>query len=1030
MTFVRFVPFGPAALDALRGRIAAARTGDTLAPVTVAVPTNYAGLWLRRELAAGGLVNVRFLVLPRAAELLGAPALAAAGRTPLTPALRAEAIRVALDRAPGIFRHVARHAATERALDATFRELRDVPPEALATLAAQGDRARDVVSLYRAFEAASQAYYDETDISRAAVDAVRAGAPALRDLGHVVIYLPRRLAPAEAAFVAELGARDAASVILGLTGDASADREALQVAAALGHHDRPPTVTRQSAGHVIVAPDVEEEARTVIRAIVASLAKGASLRRTAILYASEEPHARVLHEQLAAAGIPFNGPASRKLAETVPGRHLARLVALRDGDMQRDLVTEWLTSAPVRETDGRREAPSARWDALSREAGVVRGRDQWAERLARQIREFETRAAAEESQADGTSWLTDRNRRDAETVQRLLAFVEGLAADLVTPDHATWDAYATWALRLQRRYLGAASELTGDGGLAEATEAVEAAIDGLRALDRLERPPTWDTFARTVAALLEAPLGRAGAFGTGVFVGPIGAAAGLAFDTVYLVGLVEGRLPSAGRDDPLLPAEERETTGGALAPRERVHEQRRDYLVALAAGARAVVSYARSNLRGQRKHLPSRWLVESVSALAGRRVRTADVPALHATAWLTPVASFEDAIRRAEAPLTLQEARMRRMASGGLAEVRRAHPVLARGIDAGSARLSPAFTRWDGFVGAREGLGPTDGRPASPTSLEIWAKCPMQYYLRQVLRVAEFETPAEEISLSPRDRGSLIHGILQEFFEQTQDRETGAPWTDDDRARLRGIAERACDGAEAAGLGGKPLLWRGERERLLRDLDLFLDEDAALRSFERLRFRAAEHRFGFGGAPAVAVDLPGGQNVSFRGSIDRVDVAPDGGVRVYDYKSGRSGSYEEIARPKGDYVDHGKRLQLPIYALAAEEAFGTPGTSTQASYWFIDEREAFRRIGPPLDEARRERFAEAVGLIVEGIGGGVFPANPGTPRPEGFGNCTWCGYDRLCQGDRAKRWEQKQAAPEMAAYHALAGDGGDDDGDD
>lgn len=1028
MTFVRFVPFGPPALAALRERIAAARSGDPLAPVTVAVPSNYAGLWLRRELAAGGLVNVRFLVLARAAELLGAPALAAAGRTPLTPPLRTEAIRVALDRVPGMFRDVARHAATERALDATFRELRDVPPTALATLAAQGDRARDVVALFNAFEAASQQYYDETDISRAAAEAVRDGAPALRDLGHVIVYLPRQLAPTEAAFIAELGARDRADVILGLTGDASADREAVAIAATLGHHEPPQPLAARTADHVIVAPDVEEEARTVVRAVIASLTRGASLRRTAILYAADEPYARVLHEQLAAAGVPFNGPASRTLAETIPGRHLARLLALRDADLQRDLVTEWLTSAPVRETEGGREAPSARWDALSREAGVVRGRAQWEERLRRQVRDFETRGAGAE--AEGTAWLAERFARDADMVWRLLTFVQALDADLDAPGEASWDTYATWALALQHRYLGAAAHLDADAESVAAAEAVESAIDGLRALDRLGRAATWDTFARTVAALLEAPFGRAGAFGTGLFVGPVSAAAGLAFDTVFIVGMVEGRLPAAGRDDPLLPAEEREATGGAIAPRERVHEQRRDYLVAIAAGARTVLSYPQSDLRGQRKHLPSRWLVESASALAGRRVRTAEVPSLHASPWLTPVASFEDSIRRAEALLTLQEARMRRMANGGDLEVMIRHPALRRGIDAGRARGSAALTRWDGFVGARDGLGPADGRPASPTSFELWAKCPMQYYLRQVLRVAEFERPADALSLSPRDRGTLIHRVLQEFFEATQDRATGAPWTDAERALLQETGARACAEAEASGLGGKPLLWRGERERLLHDLDLFLDKDAEVRAKDGLRFAAAEHRFGFGGAPAVAVDLPGGRHVAFRGSIDRVDTAEGGGVRVYDYKSGRSGSYAPIERDDGDYVDHGKRLQLPIYAIAAQEAFGSPDGPVQASYWFIDEREAFKRIGPPFDAARRGRFEEAVGLIVDGIEGGVFPANPGGPRPNGFGNCLYCGYDTLCQADRGKRWEQRQDAPEMAPYRALTGEGDDDDGDD
>ena len=79
MSTLRLVPFGPPATSALQQAIAAAKGSDPLQPVTVAVPSNYAGLSLRRRLGAsqGGLVNVGFIVFSRVAELLGSPAVGA-----------------------------------------------------------------------------------------------------------------------------------------------------------------------------------------------------------------------------------------------------------------------------------------------------------------------------------------------------------------------------------------------------------------------------------------------------------------------------------------------------------------------------------------------------------------------------------------------------------------------------------------------------------------------------------------------------------------------------------------------------------------------------------------------------------------------------------------------------------------------------------------------------------------------------------------------------------------------------------------
>ncbi len=225
------VPYGPEAARALHAAVVTAKAGDALAPVTVVVPTNYVGVAARRLLGSGvlgrvteggdGVAGVTFLTAFRLAELLGAPKLAAAHRRPVSIPVLAAGVRAVLADAPGRFRPVAEHPATEAALVAAHRELSNLDDAALDALVRTGARAADVVRISRRVRASLAAeWYDERDLMDAAAAEVTAGVPLLADLGAVVVHLPQELSIPAAALLRVLATRVPVTVVAGASGDA------------------------------------------------------------------------------------------------------------------------------------------------------------------------------------------------------------------------------------------------------------------------------------------------------------------------------------------------------------------------------------------------------------------------------------------------------------------------------------------------------------------------------------------------------------------------------------------------------------------------------------------------------------------------------------------------------------------------------------------------------------------------------------------------------------------------------------------
>jgi ATP-dependent helicase/nuclease subunit B len=1024
--------YGRPALELLRAVVAQIKADDPMAPVTVLVPNNIAGIVARRFLARGlsdegnGIAGIYFSTLPRLAELLAAPTLTAAGKRPATRPVTAATIRRRLDADPGVFEPVAGHPSTSRALGRAITALRDVDEATLTTLATASSLVKDVVRLHRqTITDLEPRWYDTTDLLKTATVMIREEPFAAMELGPVLLYLPQDLSRAETAFTQSLAGRTDLQVIVGLTGNARADQGVLATLTALAPEFQASASTHEPhATHVLDASDSDDEVRCVVREVVQRLQSVPSVpaHRIAVLYADRSPYARLLHEHLGSAGIATNGPGVRPVTERAVSRLLLGLLEAGRTDFRRADVLRTLGEVGARDFAGARISVS-RWERMSREAGVVAG-GQWDTRLATYV---DTAAAAidAEQQKDepyeGAIARAERNRDTAIALRQFMIELQEWFAAAAGP--RTWNDLGAWARGLFHALIP-----PGDVARMPLEEqygagVIERTLSGLAALDQTGSTPSVEGLEEVLALELESALPRVGRFGEGVLVAPITHAIGLDLDVVYLVGLSEDLFPGRPRDDSLLPERVRAMTAGQLpSTRARLDLKQRSLLAAFTSASHVVTSFPRGDLRRHTHRLPSRWLLPTLRHLSG-------IPTLAATEWqkasidkksdqwLATSPSYAGSLLTTDAPSTGQEWRTR----AASAHLDLDDNALAASLAMRSARESNKFTRFDGNLAGAAGLPDfADGtRRVSPTRLERYAICPYQYFIERMLKVQPIEAPEEQLEISNLDVGNFIHESFDRFIRECGERGElpgyGEAWTHRQRQRLQEIGAAKADEYQAAGITGHRTLWARSRASLLATLSWMLGDDERWRAEQDARVLTSELGFGFDGQPEVLIQVEGGE-LRFQGSADKVDQRRDGTLLVTDLKSGSPSSFKKLS--EDNPVEGGEKLQLPVYAHAARARFGDADTAVEATYWFV-RKDRGKRVQVPLTDLVEQTYAETVGLIAASMAHGLFPARAPDEPDFRWVQCSYCNPDGLGHADVRRRWEKKRLAAELRHYTGL-----------
>jgi len=663
------------------------------------------------------------------------------------------------------------------------------------------------------------------------------------------------------------------------------------------------------------------------------------------------------------------------------------------------------TEAPVR--NGQLRVPRG-WEQRLVDAAVIGSRDRWRRRLEGLANELRVRLGE----------LSAEEETEAAAITRMINDISALTAyalpliDLLDgwPTSAIWGEWldqlgdlATRALRNPERVLAVLAELAPIAPVGPVSLSEVADVLGPLLLERaVRRPPQ-----------------RYG----GVFVGPVEAARGLSFDTVFVPGLAERMFPRKIVEEPILLDSMREQLGAGLATNpSRLDKER--LALALAVGAaenQICFSYPRLDLQDQpRPRVSSFYALEILRASEGRLpdltelARRAETATTARLGWPGPP-DPADAIDSAEHDLAVlgRLAAVGRPEAGAARYLITANPHLARALRARYQRWRGIWTASDGLVNPSDAALAAISRHApgvrnySPTALQTYARCPYRFFLYAVHRLAPRVEPEPIDELDPLQRGSIIHDIQFELFARLR-RERLLPIRPDRLERalseldavIAEVAARYHDefapAIERVWLDGIASISADLREWLRRaslDASGFVPRHFEL-SFG-LEARSSE-RTGDPRSVPGAVTLDCG--IRLRGSIDLVEAHQSGLMRVTDHKTGK---FDGSA---GQIIAGGTSLQPLLYALAAEKLFAGHAEISCGRLYFCTARGGFAALEVALDDQARAAAAQVADAVGDAVARGFLPAYPAKDE------CARCDYRVVCGPHEERRIARKPAA--------------------
>ena len=741
----------------------------------------------------------------------------------------------------------------------------------------------------------------------------------------------------------------------------------------------------QGALRVYRCADRQHEVKAIasqIKTLAQTADPALDLSRVCVALPELGKYTELVREVFQRYGIPFDVAGGLPLAQApVAAAAMALLRVVIDGYPRR-AVLNCLRSPYVRFQPSHAEEPldANEVDLLSREAGVVRGREHWHRLLTQRVASLQQQTAAvkagqadDEGRGDPDARLRSLQDRRAQAEQALPGIIEFLTllSDLEPElDPETFRARLAKTLgRLSFQQQVAAGHTLGLAAAEVRRDTV--ALDRFwRCVDSVvfslsfsgQRSHSIGRFYDMLATALAETSYRPERRGRGVQIVGIRDTRALDVDWLFLAGMVEREFPHIRGHDIFFSEPEQRRLGLKVEP--HVEDEDRYLFYQCLVRPRSAAYLLWPEWADGKDALRSPF-IDELLRISDVEETEPPVPDLALTRLDLQVQLGRALAHRHEDA----SGRALEIFSGWAAEdphragnlVRNLHIRDERADLSGMSRFqgavaTPAALAW---LGKRWAVD----RPFSISQLESYGRCPFAFFMERVLGLAEPEEPSED--LSAMARGDVVHQILRRYYAVRRDRGRAALDSCDDaeveKDEIKRIAREVLDALPREGF-----FWEVEREAILGPgrtggrpglLDRFIEVEQADGSRCRPSFfEVAFGELGYADAVDHALSLPpltlprqGQPQATLVGKIDRIDVADADKFLVMDYKTGSA-----IPGPSG--VWDGVHLQIPVYIMAAERDPARAWRPVGGVYYQIRDLSGFGKKSPIVAKSMRDDY--------------------------------------------------------------------------